>query len=285
MGRRLLCAAVTLLTLALASCGAGTDDLVVEGSPPPSPYDGPLNLLPDDVTDEDEDDAFTPVEALGSAGRALECDWEVRSGGRAETWGDAGGDTPEEGLALYFEMDQPGLPQTGYRVERKAQGRVLYSYDVEGRTKIAVVVAKDQPKRPGWGPETTAHCDVAELPESFTDGRGEEIWQDRDGRRVPLAFISSSKGAEHCDWQRAHFLQLDSGQKRSLYIRDPHRVLPGSMLTSPYDGDTVLPADAKDSGYRLDDWQLWRTADPSAVYVRTSEGVERWPAAGPEGCL
>ncbi len=278
MGRRLLCAVTALVALTLTSCGESADDLVVQGSPPPSPYDGPLDLLPVDAPDEDEDDAFVPVEGLGSAGRALECDWEVMSGGRAETWGDAGGDTPEEGLEFYFEMDQPSLPQTGYRIEREAQGRVLFSYDVKGRTKIAVVVAKDQPDRPGWGPETTAHCDVAELPESITDDRGEEIWRDRAGRRVPTAFVSSSKGAEHCDWQKAHFLGLDSGKKRSLYARDPEKVLPEEMLTSPYDGDADMPPDAKDTGYHLDDWRLWRTPDNSAVYVRTSDGVERWPA-------
>ncbi len=35
------------------------------------------------------------------------------------------------------------LPATGYRVERKDDRRILLSYDVDGRTKIAFVVAND----------------------------------------------------------------------------------------------------------------------------------------------
>ncbi|WP_199547163.1 hypothetical protein [Streptomyces sp. N35] len=279
MGRRLLCATTVFLVLALTSCGESPDDLTVEGSPPESPYDGPLDLPVKEVPDEDADDAYTPVESLGSAGRALECDWEVMSGGRGDRWSKSdGGSTPEDGLRLYFEIYQPGLPTSGYRIEHKEKGRVLFSYDVQGRTKVAVIVAKDQPRRPGWGPDTSAHCDVAELPENFTDDLADDIWHDLDGRRVPTAIITSSEGSGHCDWQRAHFLEMGSGVKRVLYARDPHTILPDTMLTSPYEKDVELPADAKDSGYRLDDWQLWRTGSKSAVYVRTTDGVEKWPA-------
>ncbi|MER6458536.1 hypothetical protein ABT270_38945 [Streptomyces sp900105245] len=56
-------------------------------------------------------------------------------------------------------------PDHGYRAERREADRALYSVDVKGRTKVAVVVAKDQKDRPGWGPpETNAACDPAELP-------------------------------------------------------------------------------------------------------------------------
>ncbi len=68
-------------------------------------------------------------------------------------------------------MVQPEQPDHGYRVERAERDRVLYSYDVDGRTKVAVVVAKDQRDRPGWGPETNASCDPAELPESLRPPR------------------------------------------------------------------------------------------------------------------
>lgn len=60
-------------------------------------------------------------------------------------------------------------------MERKEKDRVLFSYDVKGRAKVAVVVAKDQPHRPGWDPETNASCDPSELPASFTDSTY-EIW-------------------------------------------------------------------------------------------------------------
>lgn len=69
---------------------------------------------------------------------------------------------PEEGLNAYFDIYQPEEPDYGYRVERREGDRVLFSFDVRGRTKVAVVVAKDQPHRPGWGPETSASCDPSE---------------------------------------------------------------------------------------------------------------------------
>ncbi|MHB9863500.1 hypothetical protein [Streptomyces sp. YIM S03343] len=55
--------------------------------------------------------------------------------------------------------------------------------------------------------------------------------------------------------------------------------MPQDMLTSPYDGDARMPAAAHDTGYRLNDWQLWLTDDRAKAYVRTSEGVEAWPLA------
>nr|BBJ55816.1 hypothetical protein SAVMC3_84450 [Streptomyces avermitilis] len=57
---------------------------------------------------------------------------------------DDGGATPEEGLQAYFDLEQAEDPHYGYRVEREERDRVLYSFDVHGRTKVAVVVAKDQ---------------------------------------------------------------------------------------------------------------------------------------------
>jgi hypothetical protein len=105
-----------------------------------------------------------------------------------------------------------------------------------------------------------------------------EIWTDRAGRRVATTEVSSSVGAEHCDWQSAHFLEIREKQPRRLYARDPKGVLGTDLLTSAYDGDVRMPAGAKDTGYRLDDWELWVTADTSKVYVRTPDGVEAWPA-------
>ncbi|MFJ6662650.1 hypothetical protein [Streptomyces sp. NPDC091383] len=75
---------------------------------------------------------------------------------------------------------------SGTRALRAASGaadRVLYSFDVGGRTKVAVVVARDRKDRPGRGPETSASRDPAELPERFTATTEWEVWTGRDGRR------------------------------------------------------------------------------------------------------
>ena len=274
--RRGLVALTALLGVAAVACGTEKGDLVVTGTAPPTPYSGPL-YIPAKDWDEEKDDRSDLVNT-GAAARALECDWPIDTAGGSEPWSEGdGGETPEEGLKAYFDIEQPGVPQEGYRVERKEGGRVLFSYDVGGRTKVAVIVAKDQKNSPGWGPETSAACDPAEFEPSFTDSQEYEIWTNRDGKRVPLTVINSSVGPAHCDWQEAHFLGLGEGRGHKIYARDPHGVLGSDMLATPYDGDVRLPADAEDTGYRRGDWQLWLTADKGTAYVRTPDGVEAWP--------
>ncbi|MFJ5303091.1 hypothetical protein [Streptomyces sp. NPDC088350] len=274
--RRGLAAVAALVAATAVGCGSkGGGDVVVAGTAPATPYDGPL-YVPASGSDRP-----------GAAGRALECDGKIYESGAADAWsrGD-GGRTPEGGLRAYFAIEQPDVPRTGYRVEREESGRVLFSYDVAGRTKVAVVVAKDGKNRPGWGPETSASCDPAELPASFTKAHGYEIWTDRDGKRVPTTVLSSSAGAAHCDWRKAHFLRTGEGEKGRLYARDPDGVLDPGMLTAPYDGDVRMPGTARDTGYRYQDRQLWLTADASKAYVRTPEGVEAWPLVKDgTGCL
>ncbi|MBT2416813.1 hypothetical protein J7F01_09865 [Streptomyces sp. ISL-22] len=282
--RRGIVAGAVLAATALVGCGAQEQSAVVEGTPPATPYDGPLHVPARDL-DEDGPRA-TRIES-GAAGRALECDGEIYSGGGSETWSEGdGGSTPEEGLTAYFDIEQPEVPRSGYRVERKEKGRVLFSYDVDGRTKVAVVVAEDGKDRPGWGPETSASCDPAELPETFTDSLEYEIWTDEHGRRVPTTEISSSAGSAHCDWEKAYFLALGEYRDRRMYARDPDGVLEPGMLTAAYDGDVAMPADARDTGYRLGDRRLWLTGDTSTAYVRTPDGVEAWPLVkdGMGGC-
>ncbi|WP_264924133.1 hypothetical protein [Streptomyces sp. A012304] len=276
--RRGFVAVTVLAAVAAVACGdGGGPAVVVEGTPPPAPYDGPLDL-PTRALDEDSPQAL--YAGSGAAGRALECDGEIYHGGGPDGWsGRDGGGTPEEGLKLYFHMFEPEVPRHGYRVERRGADRVLYSFDVAGRTKVAVVVARDQKGRPGWGPETNASCDPAELPAEFTDASWYEIWTDAHGERQPVSRIHSSAGAEHCGWQEARFLALGRGPDAMTYVRDPEGVLEPGMLTAPYDGDVRMPADARDTGYRLGDRQLWLTDDRTTAYVRTPDGVEAWPSA------
>ncbi|MFH0172550.1 hypothetical protein [Streptomyces cacaoi] len=267
-----------LVVLTAVGCGAGDEkDVVVEGTPPATPYAGPLDIATKEL-DESTPEAMRS--ASGAAGRALECDGEISWGGGPDGWSERdGGDTPEEGLRLYFDMFEPTGPHSGFRVEREEADRVLFSYDVAGRTKVAVVVARDQKDRPGWGPETNASCDPAELPASVTDSGDPEIWTDRQGERVATTTLSSYPGAEHCGWESAHFLGMGRGEDHRQYVRDPDGVIEEDLLTSPYDGDAAMPADAHDTGYRYGDRRLWLTDDASTAYVRTSDGVEAWPLA------
>lgn len=276
--RRGLVAVTVLAAVTAVACGDGSgQDVVVEGTPPATPYGGPLHV-PTKALDEDTPQALRVVS--GAAGRALECDGEIYHGGGPDGWSRSdGGDTPEEGLRLYFHMFDPEVPRHGYRAERRSADRVLYSFDVGGRTKVAVVVARDQKDRPGWGPETDATCDPAELPARFTNSSWYEVWTDETGRRQPVAQIHTSVGPEHCGWQKARFLELGRDADARTYVRDPDGVLEPGMLTTPYDGDVRMPADAHDTGYRYRDWQLWLTDDRATAYVRTPDGVEAWPSA------
>lgn len=279
-GRGAAAAAVAMALAATASgCGGEGDDPVVDGTAPPVPYAGPLHVA---VHAAAGDDPAALLAASGAAGRALECTGRIYAGGSSGGWsrGD-GGSTPEEGLEAYFGMEQPDVPRSGYRVERRDADRVLFSYDVGLRTKVAVVVARDQPGRPGWGPETSASCDPAELPAGFTDKGPYRIWTDSRGGRVPVTTLTTSDGPAHCGWQQVRFLDLDRPSGRRTYARDPHGVLPHGALAAAYDGDAALPADARSTGYHRGDEELWTTPDTSRVYVRTSHGVEAWPAVTP----
>ncbi|WP_371667742.1 hypothetical protein OG985_08940 [Streptomyces sp. NBC_00289] len=277
MRRGLVAAAAAMTAMTAAGCAAGESDPVVEGTPPATPYSGPLYVAARNL---DEDSARAVRLSAGAAGRALECDGEITSGEAGGEWGSGdGGATPEEGLTAYFDMDGPNVPRHGYRVERREAERVLFSYDVDGSTKVAVVVAKDRKNAPGWGPESSASCDPAELPARFTDGLDLEIWTDADGHRVASTTLSSYAGAEHCGWRSAHFLGTGRGKDVRQYVRDPEGVLESDSLTAAYDGKAQLPDDARDTGYRLGDRELWLTDDRSTAYVRTSDGVEAWPRA------
>jgi hypothetical protein len=268
--RRGLWAVLAAVAMTVVGCESG-EGVVVEGTPPATVYDGPMNVPTKEL------DEYTPRAlrlASGAAGRALECAGEIHNGNGPDGWSEGdGADSPEEGLKLYFDLFDPSDPRSGYRVERREADRVLYSYDVAGRTKVAVVVAKDQEGRPGWGPETSASCDPSELPAEWTASHGYEIWTDQAGERVPTTEVSSGAGDDHCGWSEVHFLHL--GER--TYARDPEGLLDPGTLTAPYDGSATLPTDARDTGYRYGDRELRLTDDRRTAYVRTPDGVEAWP--------
>ncbi len=110
-------------------------------------------------------DKATVMERSGAAGRALECDGDPYDGGGADydsglasVQGSATG-----ALENWFEEEifGPQIPAEGYRVEREDDGRVLFSWDVRDRTKVAVIAAnglQDYNDDTGWGIEAWAQC-------------------------------------------------------------------------------------------------------------------------------
>jgi len=269
-------APVLLLLPGLAACGQPvTVESTVE-----RPYHGPMYIRPD------FSDRATAQERSGAAGRALECEGEPYDGG--------GGDYVDGGLvsvqsdareALENHQDEAGLldvPREGFVVERIDGDRVLFSYDVGERTKVAYIAAdgiRDVGDDVGWGIEAWASCDPAEFPAGVTDDLGIRVWHDRQGDRVPVSTITHYPGPEHCDWQDITFLSMGDG--RTQYVGDRTGEF-ADLLETTYDGDAVLPEDATDTGYEYDDWHLWLVADRSAAYVVDVDDrseVERWPAS------
>jgi hypothetical protein len=270
----LVAALVSLVSV--AACDTGTpvpEDLVVTGPSPAAPYRGPLKAKAPDI-DGDEDN----VQGGGASVLALECAGKpYQGGGGDDGWGASGGaDSPDQALsALVAGEFSRSLPRRGYRVEREAGRRVLYSYDIAGRTRVAVIVAKDLPRRPGWGLETYAQCDPSEFARRDRGHLDIRVWGDRTGRPAPASEIFSTAGPEHCDWQSAEFLHLGDRQ----YLRDPEHSLPRELLHSSYAPKTRLPDGATDTGYRDGRRQLWLSADKLDAYARTGSAVERWPGA------
>ena len=273
----------------LAVSGCGSSSTVVEGRPVASPYDGPMSV-PIDHSDE-----AGVLERSGAAGRALECAGSPYDGGGADY--DSGlartQSSPERALANLMAKDPPTYPpHDGYRVERRDGGRVLFSYDVEGRTKVALVAAddvRDWDGRTGWGIEAWAQCDPAELPDGAHGAFTLQVWTDAAGNRVPVTTIRSFRGPAHCDWQDITFVELgpESASVREEYLRDPQGEL-ASWETTTFEAGAMLPPGAVDSGYRRDGRALWRVPDRRAAYLVDLDDptdVERWPASTqPIGC-
>lgn len=105
-----------------------------------------------------------------------------------------------------------------------------------------------------------------------------QLWVDRAGNELPSTIIQSDVGPEHCGWQSATILSVGvtGPTVGEQYLRDP-RGLFLDYTDGTYDGDTKLPAGAKESGYHRGEWTLWLT--PNAAYVVTPSHVERWPVA------
>lgn len=276
----------------VVAAGCGSAPVVVTGTPAPTPYDGPMTLP------VDHDDEASVGARSGSAGRALECTGAPYDGGGADYSGglETAQHSPEAALTDYFNEEGVvwGMPSHGYRVERRDEGRVLFSWDVDGRTKAAVVVAdavRDWKKHTGWGVQAWALCDPAELPASFTDDLGLAVWTDQSGARVPVTTVTSWAGPAHCDWQDITFLEIGTSPHRfgaaQEYLRDTHGELADS-LRGEFDAHASLPKDATDSGWRHDGRALWLVPDRGAAYLLSLDDptdVERWPASKePIGC-
>jgi hypothetical protein len=113
----------------------------------------------------------------------------------------------------------------------------------------------------------------------WTDGRGEE---------VPDSVLVTYRGAEHCDWQSAVFLitgwplgtQHATAAGARMYVRDPEGLFP-DLLLATFDAETELPHEARFTGYRRGDAELWISPAEAgrAIFIVRGDDAERWPRA------
>ncbi|QIK66925.1 hypothetical protein G7072_11745 [Nocardioides sp. HDW12B] len=228
-----------------------------------------------------------PVAA--KAAGALDCVHPVATSGAGD-YVDSGLETVQDDPAaavevLVRESGVGGVPAAGYEVTATDGDRVLLTQQHDGRTVVAFVVedgVSDWAGDQGWGVTSYAACDLAELPPAVARAQGTEVWTDAEGTPVPTSRVQSSAGPEHCDWQDVTFLQVGDGRDGGQYLRDVDGELADSERTS-YAAQVPLPADATDTGWRLDGRELWLVPDGSAAYVveagrSTGPPVgERWP--------
>jgi hypothetical protein len=273
-----------LLAALLAGCDASsstTPSPLVSGTPAASPYAGPMDLP---VSGDDTGPVLTRT---GVAGRALECDGAPYTGQRGYFGPNLESVRGSAAQVLEDVLRRDAvtaLPSAGYRLERAAAGRALFSFDVGGRTKVSVVAVdhvRDSVGREGWAMEAWAECDPSELPAEQTEALGIGVWQDGSGARVPVTRAQSFRGAAHCDWQDITFLLLGA----RTYLRDVHGAL-ADFLRTTYRAGATLPRTATDTGLHRDGRELWVDADAAyLVRLERPSDVERWPGASkPIGC-
>ena len=262
-------AVLAALALPLALSGCGTAD-VAAGDPAEHQYDGPLHVDPAEATHP----------RAGAAGNVVDCDTWGAGGSSGDGTYDEGAtaDSPAEALEVARSERLYGGVQHGLLVAKQEEDRVLYVVEVGGVVKGAVIVhdgpATEGAGGDGWYVESWATCDYSELPRSFTDSIGLQIWTDTAGRPMPTATIQAWLGPEHCDWQSMTFLQIGGAD----YVRRPQPGLE-EFFDSGYVAHLRLPADAVATGYEHDGDRLWLAADKGAAYVGTRDDVEAWPRA------
>jgi hypothetical protein len=263
--------AISLAAVLVAGCGSAdvAPTIVERGSSATPPYDG-------SVGDR-------------AAVAALECD--------GKTPYERGDGVYDDGLATVQEsaeaalddyMREAGLalitPSEGYALEREQTARVLFSYDVDGRTKVALFAAdgvRDWNGDEGWGLRVWAQCDPSELPPEVTDDLNIGVWQDDSARRVSVTHVQSFQGAEHCAWEDITFLVVGPEETADWYVSDSPADFSG-LLRTTFANQATLPEGATDTGLRRGGRQLWIGPEKEAAYLVSlddAHDVERWPAA------
>ena len=138
-------------------------------------------------------------------------------------------------------------------------------------------------------------------------GPGQEFlgpWVGPSGERVGTDYRSdegftmdSYRGAEHCNWEAAVFLEVawppgsvfhagDDSSETSItrvYVRDPNDVF--DYDAGGFSSDAGLPYDAQSTGFKRGSWELWTSESSDGhIFLVSDDRVERWPRSETIGC-
>jgi hypothetical protein len=241
-------------------------------------------LVAQHIATEDPSYADGPLPSVRAVldcdGRVYQSRQEVRPGEVEKGLGQA---TPELALQTgLYSGDEWWISVDGFRVAHLKESREIFTFDVGGRSRFAALV-EDSPAAGGWLLTSWAMCDPSELTGDDADRLGYGVWLDAEGDPVSTDAVMSLNGAEHCDWEKVTFLELNRMSQRGYrqYVQDPAGIL-ASRLRTTYAAHAGLPGDARDTGWRRGGRALWLRPHGDAAYLVNlgdPSDVQRWPRA------
>jgi hypothetical protein len=192
---------------------------------------------------------------------------------------------------------------SSYQLERMAlldgtTAEVLADRLRDGYSTFGVVISWDGRWMAAFAP---APGECVAVPGSATDRSDEPDWRssflpwtDTLGCPVRVDVVFEALGDAHCDFDDARYLLTGDplGARFSTtappieYVRDPTGAYVSDFLPDGFAEFPELPGDAVDSGFRLRDRELWTSpSDPAAIFIKDSQGVERWPRGNLPPCF
>jgi hypothetical protein len=227
-----------------------------------------------------DDASAAPSWAFDLLGQ-LECEGSPQDvGGELGEFSPVGSTGTASPWPWLYDEDVVDLPLEGWTEAPKVPWEtgesdlMRYVNVVDGRIKAVLVMGGHSTDggRGRWAIVAFRACH----PNEFDPLRGRTTddapWTNAAGDRGTS--VRTIVGPAHCGWESTVWLYLDDASR--LYLRDPLGVF-RDVSVGDYRADTELPADARSTGYRSRDRELFTTADKDFVYVRTPAGVERWP--------
>lgn len=118
-------------------------------------------------------------------------------------------------------------------------------------------------------------------------------WTDREGCLLRIDVLAERRGPDHCGWADAKVLiagdpfesRYTSDADSVEYVSDPNGVFGVAEFPEGFQVLDQLPGDAEDSGFRQGSRELWTSSsDLHAVYIKSPDGVERWPRGDTPEC-